>query len=186
MTFDPNDFFTFLWPEKWSAKSSLSFVLVAVNKGQTVEEALSDNKPIVQENDIRSYYVQYPCDAPPLVFGEYAWQIKNADGKTLLTTHFVIGEVNSSGYEISTPQNVWMYTGYTFDEIKDDKILDFVDVVVDGEYIEAQRNTDRQWVGSENQVIWRKNSNGEWIPDKPAYTYDKDVQEMEKCDCQGM
>lgn len=81
---------------------------------------------------------------------------------------------------------VWMYTGYTFDEIKDDKIIDLVDVIVDGEYIEAQRNTDRQWVGSENQVIWRKNSNGEWIPDKPAYTYDKDVQEMSGCDCQGM
>ena len=48
VTFDPDAFFTFLWPEKWSAKSSLSFVLVAVNKGQTVEEALSDNKPIVQ------------------------------------------------------------------------------------------------------------------------------------------
>lgn len=110
VTFDPNDFFTFLWPEKWPAKSSLSFVLVAVNKGQTVEEALSDNKPIVQENDIKSYYVQYPCDAPPLEFGEYAWQIKNADGKTLLTTHFFIGEENSSGYEIYTPQNVWMYT----------------------------------------------------------------------------
>lgn len=110
VTFDPDAFFTFLWPEKWSAKSSLSFVLVTVNKGQTVEEALSDNKPIVQENDIKSYYVQYPCDALPLEFGEYAWQIKNADGKTLLTTHFAIGKVNSSGYEIYTPQNVWMYT----------------------------------------------------------------------------
>ena len=88
VTFDPDAFFTFLWPEKWSAKSSRSFMLVAVNKGQTAEEALLENTPIVQEKYIRSYYIQYPCDAPPLEFGEYAWQIKNADGKTLLTTHF--------------------------------------------------------------------------------------------------
>ena len=110
VTFDPDAFFTFLWPEKWSAKSSLSFVLVAVNKGQTAEEALLENTPIVQEKYIRSYYIQYPCDAPPLEFGEYAWQIKNADGKTLLTTHFAIGEENSSGYEIYALQNAWMYT----------------------------------------------------------------------------
>lgn len=110
VTFDPEEFFTFLWPEKWSAKSSLSFVLVAVNKGQTAEEALLANKPIVQEKGIRSYYVQYPCDAPPLGFGEYAWQIKSEDGKELLTTRFIIGEVNSSGFESYSPQNVWMYT----------------------------------------------------------------------------
>lgn len=82
-------------------------------------------------------------------------------------------------------KTVWMYTGYKFEEVKDDKILEYIDVLVDGEYIEEQRNTDRQWVGSENQIIWRK-KDGKWVPDAPAYTYDKEVQEMSGCDCQGM
>lgn len=126
VTFKPDDFFTFLWPEKWSEKYSLSFVLVAVKDGQTAEEALLGNAPIVQEKDIRSYYIQYPCDAPPLKFGEYAWQIETADGKVLLTTKFNIGDVNTSGYEVSSPENVWMYTKEKLDgsyQVAYDRVL---------------------------------------------------------------
>lgn len=65
-------------------------------------------------------------------------------------------------------KTIWMYTGYTFDEIKDDPILDYIDVIVDGPYIEEQRNINRQWCGSENQRIWRK-INNEWICEEPKY-----------------
>lgn len=51
--------------------------------------------------------------------------------------------------------NVWLYTGYKFEEIpKDaDELLKFVDVVVDGEYIEELRNLELEFRGSENQRI---------------------------------
>lgn len=65
-------------------------------------------------------------------------------------------------------KTIWMYTGYRFCEITDEPILDYLDVIVDGEYIESQRNINRQWCGSENQRIWRK-TKGIWIMEEPKY-----------------
>lgn len=103
------ELFTFLWPEKWSEKSNLSFVLVTVKEGQTAEEAILSNTPLFKEAGVQTYYVQYPLDAPPLEYGEYAWQIKNANGKVLLTTRFRVDSENTSRYEITTHGNMWMY-----------------------------------------------------------------------------
>jgi anaerobic ribonucleoside-triphosphate reductase activating protein len=58
-------------------------------------------------------------------------------------------DINSS-YPNKT---IWMYTGYTFDEIKDSPILNYIDVLVDGEYIEKLRDVEAHWVGSTNQRI---------------------------------
>jgi len=54
----------------------------------------------------------------------------------------------------STLKSIWMYTGYAFEDIKDEPILDYLDVIVDGKY-----DCTRQpalWRGSDNQRIWRK------------------------------
>lgn len=50
-------------------------------------------------------------------------------------------------------KNIWMYTGYTFEEIKDHPILQYIDVLVDGKYIEELRDTELHWVGSSNQRV---------------------------------
>lgn len=71
-------------------------------------------------------------------------------------------------------KTIWLYTGYTMDEIRDDPILKYVDVVVDGEYIEEKRNVNRQWCGSENQRVWRK-KNEKWEADPPKYDTDMDM-----------
>ena len=65
-------------------------------------------------------------------------------------------------------KTIWMYTGYSFAEIRDDPILDYLDVIVDGPYIESERSPTRQWVGSENQRVWRK-AKGVWIMEEPKY-----------------
>ena len=109
VVYHPDERFTFLWPEKWSEKSDLSFVLVAIGNGQTAEEAILSNTPLFKEDVVQTYYVNYPCDAPPLEHGEYAWQVKNSNGKVLLTTQFRVGSVNTSRYEIEIPDNMWMY-----------------------------------------------------------------------------
>ena len=46
-----------------------------------------------------------------------------------------------------------MYTGYTFEEIKDSPILEYIDVLVDGKYVEELRDIEAHWVGSTNQRI---------------------------------
>ena len=54
-------------------------------------------------------------------------------------------------------KDIWLYSGYTFEEIQSWEIgvyiLDYVDILVDGPYIEEQRNTSLQWRGSSNQRV---------------------------------
>lgn len=51
--------------------------------------------------------------------------------------------------------NVWLYTGYKFEEIPAaaQELLKFVDVVVDGEYIEELRDLELAFRGSKNQRV---------------------------------
>lgn len=53
--------------------------------------------------------------------------------------------------------NIWLYTGFTIEEIRADgglaRILDAVDAIVDGPYIEALRVTSLRFRGSSNQRI---------------------------------
>ena len=64
--------------------------------------------------------------------------------------------------EIYPNKTIWLYTGYTWDEILEiipNKILSKIDVIVDGPYIEKLRDTKLKWRGSHNQrVINVKNS----------------------------
>ena len=66
-------------------------------------------------------------------------------------------------------KTIWLYTGYTFENIlnpiiTDDlistmttyarkDILQYVDVLVDGRYIEELRDVSLKWVGSSNQRV---------------------------------
>lgn len=50
-------------------------------------------------------------------------------------------------------KDVWCYTGYTWDEIKDLKCMEYIDVLVDGKYIEEMSNPSPKWCGSNNQRV---------------------------------
>lgn len=57
--------------------------------------------------------------------------------------------------------NVWCYTGYTYEklmELSEDhpkrKLLNIVDVLVDGPFVQSQCNTNLKYRGSENQHIY--------------------------------
>lgn len=61
-----------------------------------------------------------------------------------------------------TDKTIWCYTGFTIEEIRENpnlnKLLPYIDVLVDGPYVEALRNTDLPFRGSENQrIIYIKN-----------------------------
>lgn len=48
---------------------------------------------------------------------------------------------------------VWLYTGFKYEEIKNNKILQLIDVLVDGEFIEELKDTTLAFRGSSNQRI---------------------------------
>lgn len=53
-------------------------------------------------------------------------------------------------------KTVWLYTGYTFNDLKKFVpigILNKIDVIVDGPYIEKFRDTSLKWRGSSNQRV---------------------------------
>lgn len=55
--------------------------------------------------------------------------------------------------------NVWLYTGFTWEQILGNPrlrdALQYVDTIVEGPYVEALRDTDLQFRGSSNQRIIR-------------------------------
>ncbi|MFV0480145.1 MAG: anaerobic ribonucleoside-triphosphate reductase activating protein [Anaerorhabdus sp.] len=54
----------------------------------------------------------------------------------------------------SFPQkSIWVYTGYIMEEISDPHLLESIDVLVDGMFIEALSSVEYPWAGSENQRI---------------------------------
>ena len=50
-------------------------------------------------------------------------------------------------------KTIWLYTGYEWEDVCDLPVMRLVDVVVDGPYIEAMRDTKLLWRGSENQRL---------------------------------
>lgn len=53
-------------------------------------------------------------------------------------------------------KDIWLYSGYTYEEINQKImgiILEYVDVLVDGKYIEEQRDLTLKWCGSRNQRV---------------------------------
>lgn len=50
-------------------------------------------------------------------------------------------------------KSIWIYTGYTWDMVKRDLVTDLIDVLVDGPFIEAQKDITLKFRGSKNQRI---------------------------------
>ena len=50
-------------------------------------------------------------------------------------------------------KTIWLYTGYNWDEIKHLNLLKYIDVVVDGKFIQEQRDITLAFKGSLNQKI---------------------------------
>lgn len=77
-------------------------------------------------------------------------------------------------------KSIWAYSGYTYEELcgesrarceVTEEILSLIDVLVDGEFVEEQRNISLQFRGSENQRLidvpmTRKTGEIHWWSDK--------------------
>ena len=52
-------------------------------------------------------------------------------------------------------KTIWCYTGYLYDQVKDLEVMRYLDVLVDGPYVESLRSPNQPWVGSSNQRVIR-------------------------------
>lgn len=50
-------------------------------------------------------------------------------------------------------KDIWLYTGFTFEEISDLEIVPLLDVIVDGKFILEQLDAKLHWKGSANQRV---------------------------------
>ena len=70
---------------------------------------------------------------------------KNIEGSTRLAKKFK---------EVYPHKTIWAWTGFLFDEyLKDKEIVNYLDVVVDGQFKIELRNPGLKWRGSENQRV---------------------------------
>ena len=60
-------------------------------------------------------------------------------------------------------KQIWVFTGYRMEELpsRQQDILKYIDILVDGRYVDDLRNPSLAYRGSSNQHIWEK-SEGEW------------------------
>lgn len=50
-------------------------------------------------------------------------------------------------------KTIWLYTGYSYEQVCTLPAVELADVIVDGEYLEAKRDVNAPWVGSTNQRV---------------------------------
>lgn len=69
---------------------------------------------------------------------------KNIDGTTKLAKKFKQKYPN---------KNIWVWTGFLFDDLKDKEIFKYIDVLVDGKFELKLSNPTLKWKGSTNQRV---------------------------------
>lgn len=64
-----------------------------------------------------------------------------------------IGELIAEIKKKFPDKNIWVYTGYTWEEIKDLDFVKYIDVLCDSEYMILLNDPKKHWVGSTNQRV---------------------------------
>lgn len=54
---------------------------------------------------------------------------------------------------VNPGKTIWIYTGYKYEDLKDLAIMRYIDVLVDGPFIESKKDISLQFRGSSNQRI---------------------------------
>ena len=50
-------------------------------------------------------------------------------------------------------KNLWVWTGFLFEQLKDKEVLKYIDVLVDGQYKDELHSPILKWKGSSNQRV---------------------------------
>ena len=63
------------------------------------------------------------------------------------------------GWQAIGFKTIWLYTGYTYEELIEmntpivNSILNEIDILVDGPFVQGLKSPDKHWVGSSNQRV---------------------------------
>jgi anaerobic ribonucleoside-triphosphate reductase activating protein len=52
-----------------------------------------------------------------------------------------------------TDKTIWCYTGFRYEEVKDMEIMKYIDVLLDGPFVQELADEKIKWVGSSNQRV---------------------------------
>lgn len=56
--------------------------------------------------------------------------------------------------EVYPNKTIWAWSGFLFDrDLKNEEVLNYIDVLVDGQYVDELHNPTLKWRGSENQRV---------------------------------
>ena len=50
-------------------------------------------------------------------------------------------------------KNIWVWTGFLFENLKEKEVIKYIDVLIDGQYIDELHNPTLKWRGSSNQRV---------------------------------
>ena len=50
-------------------------------------------------------------------------------------------------------KNIWIWSGFLFDQLKDKEVLKYIDVLVDGQFVDEKKDPTLKWRGSSNQRV---------------------------------
>lgn len=65
----------------------------------------------------------------------------------------MVTEICSWVKTVFPDKSIWVYTGYSYEKFKDDLVMEYIDVLVDGPFIEAEKDISLAFRGSRNQRI---------------------------------
>lgn len=84
-------------------------------------------------------------------------------------------------------KTIWVYTGFTKEQLTMQGFWDnakpFIDVLVDGRFVESLKSVSYEWAGSTNQRVLRKESDFTINTSDKTEQKKEDVFVPEKCSC---
>jgi len=152
----------------------------------TLRLLMTYKETIVDGEGLRySLYFAGCSHACPGCHNEYSWNPKHGNVLTYDKLEEIAKEINENtlldGITISggdplfnpadmlkvlkflkekTKKNIWLYTGYTLEQVREDKLrrkcLEYVDVLVDGRFVKELYDPNLKFRGSSNQRIIKK------------------------------
>ena len=78
------------------------------------------------------------------ILGGEPFHPKNIEGTTKLAKAFKEKYPNKT---------LWAWSGFSFEELKENEVFNYIDVLVDGQYIDELHDFTLKWRGSSNQRV---------------------------------
>jgi anaerobic ribonucleoside-triphosphate reductase activating protein len=102
--------------------------------------------------------LEFDEEAKEEIFAElrkdYVHGITFSGGDPLhINNAYDVAELAKEIREAFPTKSIWLYTGGTWDEVKHMRVIPYLDVLCDGEFIVEQKDVNLHWVGSANQRV---------------------------------